>query len=302
MGADTNVVLQLGLAAALADGACTPQERAQLESVARSLGVDPSALPASGVVLPPNLGQVFDSPDARRAAYELAVAVCNADGAANDAETRFLADLRGKLGLADASVAAVEREAGALAAAPIGTASDAPKAGATDDLILQQAILAGALELLPQSLATMAIIPLQLRLVYLIGKAQGQQLDAAQGRDLLAALGIGAAAQVVDGVARKLIGGIARGVFGRVLGSVTGGVAAAATGAATSFATTYALGHAAAQYYGQGRTLSTADLQALFQRLVGEAKALYPTVRTKIEEQARTLNLQQLIGSLTAGA
>lgn len=72
-----------------------------------------------------------------------------------------------------------------------------------------------------------------------------------------------------------------------------------ATGAATAFASTYALGHAARQCYGQGRRLSAADLQALFQRLVEKAKSVYPTVQTRIEQQARGLDLQQLLSSLT---
>src|ERR1041385_1267198 len=48
----------------------------------------------------------------------------------------------------------------------------------------------------------MAIIPLQLRLVYRIGADYGQKLDGPQIRDLLGAMGIGAAAQVMDGLAR----------------------------------------------------------------------------------------------------
>jgi hypothetical protein len=101
-------------------------------------------------------------------------------------------------------------------------------------------------------------------------------LDAAQVTDLLGTMGLGVAAQVVDSVARKIVGGVFEGVLGRLLGGLAGGVAGAATGAATSFATTYALGHAAQQYYAQGRTLSPDDLRTLFDRLKDEAVALYP--------------------------
>jgi uncharacterized protein (DUF697 family) len=144
----------------------------------------------------------------------------------------------------------------------------------------------------------MAIIPLQMRMVYEIGRRHGQSLDAAQVKDLLGTVGIGMAAQVLDGFARKLVGGVAKGVLGRVLGGLAGGVASAATGAAAAFATTYALGKAAEQYYAQGRSLSTADLQALFARLKDEASRLYPQVREQIESQAKGLDVRQALASL----
>jgi uncharacterized protein (DUF697 family) len=143
----------------------------------------------------------------------------------------------------------------------------------------------------------MAIIPVQMRMVYEIGRTHGQTLDAAQVKDLLGTVGIGMAAQVLDGFARKIVGGVAKGVLGRLLGGLAGGVASAATGAATTFATTYALGKAAEQYYAQGRSLSTADLQALFARLKDEASRLYPQVREQIESQAKGLDVRQLFTS-----
>jgi uncharacterized protein (DUF697 family) len=295
-----DAILRIAVAAALADGTCGEGERARFEGIARALGVEGvTAAPGAGA-LPADLRDLFPTPGARREAYELAVSVCNADGAVNDAEARFLAELRARLGLGDAGVSPVERDAGVLASAPVagGPATPGPEAASADDTILQHAMLAAALELLPQSLATMAVIPVQLRLVYLIGQAEGQQLDGAQAKDLLAALGIGAAAQVVDGAVRKLLGTLARGLLGRVVGGVTGGVAGAAAGAATAFASTYALGHVATRYYAQGRRLDAADLRALFARLVEEAKTVYPRVRARVEEQARGLDLQQVIASL----
>jgi len=204
------------------------------------------------------------------------------------------------LGLSEEAVASLHRDARAIA-----TASGAPPAAAAkpgdprgddlDELILRQAKLTGALEILPQSLATMAIIPLQMRMVYGIGQAHGQALDADQVQDLLGALGIGVAAQVVDGVARKIVGGVFEGVLGHLLGGLAGGVAGAASGAATSFATTYALGHAAKQYYAQGRRLSADDLRALFVRLKDEAVKLYPQLQAQIENQAKGLDLAQVL-------
>jgi uncharacterized protein (DUF697 family)/tellurite resistance protein len=294
MPSDAETVLQIGLAAAMADGQRDERELGQLSALARSVGLDPTTLVAAAQ-LPADLATRLSSDEARRSAYELAVAVCQCDGAANQAESAFLADLRAKLDITSAAVAELHRDADALAAPALPSAT-APTA--VDELILKQAKLTAALELLPQSLATMAIIPLQMRMVYEIGRAHGQTIDAAQVKDLLGTLGIGMAAQVLDGFARKVVGGVAKGVLGRFLGGLAGGVAGAATGTATAFATTYALGQAAKQYYAQGRALSRADLQALFARLKDEASRLYPQVRAQVESQAQGLDVRQVLASL----
>jgi uncharacterized protein (DUF697 family) len=165
-----------------------------------------------------------------------------------------------------------------------------------DEFILQQAILTGALEILPDRLASIAILPLQLRLVYQIGQRHGQKLDANQVKDLAATLGLGVAAQSVQGAALKLIGGLA----GGLLGGLVGGATRVATGAVMSFATTYALGHVADQYYRQGRKLSTADLRALFERFSEEAKTIYPRVEDQVRRQAGTVNLRSVLQGLGA--
>ena len=83
-------------------------------------------------------------------------------------------------------------------------------------------MLTAALELLPDRLANMAILPLQLRLVYEIGQRYGQQLDADQVKDLAGTFGLGAAAQLVEGMVRKVLGGVASGVLGGLLGRCHG--------------------------------------------------------------------------------
>ena len=301
MDARDETLLRIGIAAALADGVCDQRERHHLDELARAAGAESSAAFGMSETLPADLTTRLDTPEARRAAYDLALAVCNADGSVNEAETRFLATLRGTLGLSEASAAAATRTGAALGSSAVTGAPAAGPAASTDDFILQQAVLAGALELLPQALASLAVIPVQLRLVYQIGKEHGQQLDAAQAKDLLATFGIGAATQVLDGAARRLLSGVASGVLGRLLGGLVGGVAGSAAGAGTVFAATYALGHAADQYYRQGRKLDTADLQALFAKLRDQAQTLYPKVQAEIQERARTLDLQQLTASLTRG-
>jgi uncharacterized protein (DUF697 family) len=171
-----------------------------------------------------------------------------------------------------------------------GPAAEAADAG-LDDLILKQAMIAGALELLPEKLSTAAVIPVQLRLVYQIGQRHGQKFDADQIKDLAATFGIGATAQVLEGVVRKTLGGLAGGVLGGLVGGATG----VAAGAAVTFAATYALGHVARQYYAQGRKLSAEDLRALFERFQEEARSLFPKVEEQIRAQAKTLDVQSLL-------
>ena len=77
-----------------------------------------------------------------------------------------------------------------------------------DQAILNAAILNGALELLPETLSTMAIIPLQMKLVYRIGKAHGYELDSGHVKDFLATVGVGLTSQYLEQAGRKLLGGL----------------------------------------------------------------------------------------------
>jgi uncharacterized protein (DUF697 family)/tellurite resistance protein len=301
----------IALIAALADGYRSSEEVAQLEQIATDIGggdYDSIARRVlSGKTGIHGVVAALDEDDARRKAYELAVAVVHADGAASPAEKSFLDDLRAALRLDQGAVAEVDQVATALGAAATSprpdvvtvTVSDST-AAELDNRILDNAILAAALELLPQGLASLAIVPLQIGLVYRIGQDHGQKLDSNQVKDLFGAMGLGAAGQVMEGAARKILGKFARGVFGRALGGVTGGVAGAATGLSLTFATTYALGHAAKQYYGQGRSLSRDDLRGLFGRLKEDANQILPKVEARIRERARTLKLPDVLARLRA--
>ncbi len=298
---DRNVIIAVALMAALADGQATAQERAELQSAMTRAGLadldDLTSRITTGELKLQDLITRLSGDASRREAYETAVLVCHSDGPANAAERGFLATLRGALGLSEASVSTIDHEAAAVssAAATVTAASGVPPSPAgIDEMILQQAIITGAAEILPDRLANLAIIPLQLRMVYNIGQAHGQQMDANQIRDLAATLGIGAAAQVMEGAVRNLLGGAAA----SILGGLLGGTAGLAAGAAVTFASTYALGHVAKQYYAQGRRLSAADLRSLFARFQEEATALYPKVQSQVQSQAKSLNVQQLLSGL----
>jgi uncharacterized protein (DUF697 family)/tellurite resistance protein len=300
--ADHAPLITIAILAARADGSVDSAEQRAVDAVvARTGNPDVTSLiqqVASGQSRLTDLASRLSDDEARHIAYEGALAVINADGSANATEQAFLAELRAALGFSHADVADVTRLAGAMADAPIAEVrTGKATAGPLDEFILQQAILAGAIEILPDRLANIAVLPLQLRMVYQIGRRHGQKLDISQVKDLAATLGLGAAAQSLEGVVMKLIGGLA----GGLLGGLVGGATRIATGAIITFAATYALGHVAEQYYAQGRRLSAADLRALFARFQDEAKTIYPRVQEQIQKQASTLNLQSLLQGLSNG-
>jgi len=286
-------LLAIAMLAARADGRLDPAEQAAIDKFVAGIGApDVSHLAqmvSGGGLRVADLASKLSDDEARKTAYETALAVCSADGVTGPAEQKFLEELRSALGLPASGVAELDQAARSLASVP--SASPVSSASSASDFILQQAMLTGALEILPDRLANIAVLPLQLRLVYQIGQRHGQQLDVNQVKDLAATLGLGAAAQAFEGIAMKVLGGIG----GGLLGGLFGGATRVATGAAVTFAATYALGHVAEQYYAQGRKLSTADLKALFARFQQEAATIYPRVQQQIQTQAGTLDMQKVV-------
>lgn len=190
----------------------------------------------------------------------------------------------------------------AVAAAPVvaAVAADqsapakpaAPDPAETDRIILTYAILNGALELLPQNLATMAILPLQTRMVYTIGKRHGYTLGVGHIKEFIATLGMGATSQMLENFARKAIGKLVK----KTMGKTAGKLAKGATGPMMTFASTFAIGRIAEAYYGGGRKLSAVDLRSLFQRDLANGKALFDRHRPAVEQRAATLDAGQVLG------
>lgn len=301
-------ILTIALLAAFADGNKDDREREQIGRLAESLANEENAPELSRLYQDVLLKRVtlagaceaLDNPDHRQLAYEMAVCVCDADGAQSDAERRFLLDLKTRLGLDAARTAVVEREAGALAdeplpALPVVQTSAAATPGAReaelDQSILNYSILNGALELLPQSWASMAIIPLQIKMVYRIGGAYGHTLDKSHIKEFLATVGVGLTSQYLEQFGRKLLGGL----LGKVAGKTLGGMGGTATGVAFSFATTYALGQIAKRYYAGGRQMSTAVLRDSFSILLGPAKQLQTQYLPQIQQKSSTIDASQIL-------
>ncbi|QNP48271.1 TerB family tellurite resistance protein [Diaphorobacter aerolatus] len=157
-----------------------------------------------------------------------------------------------------------------------------------DAKILKASIVNGAIELLPENLSTLAIIPLQMRLVYQIGETYGYELDRGHIKDLLAALGVGLTSQYLEQAGRKLLG--------RVLGGgLFGGVGRQAVSSGMSFASTYALGHVANQYYAGGRTLSTQMLKSAYEHIMQDGRALQTQYAPQMQDMARNLNTAKIL-------
>ena len=231
--AEQRAILTLCLMAAFADGGNSERERAEIKRIADTLGAD-GALDASAIyqevlLRKPDLAAVaatLTQQDQRQFAYEMAVCVCDADGATSPAEREFLGRLAQALGLDAGAAQAFTRQADAVTGAPLeGSALDGgivaavpANAAELDKMILNYSILNGALELLPQSLASMAIIPLQMKMVYRVGKAHGFELDRGHIKDLLATMGVGLTSQYVEQIGRKLLGGLLGKIGGGLLG------------------------------------------------------------------------------------
>ncbi|MEO7360070.1 MAG: tellurite resistance TerB family protein [Gemmatimonadaceae bacterium] len=287
---EAEAIVAIATLAALADGNHDAEEQAAIAGVSASLGLSPETTQGatSGQLTVAELAARLTTPESRQAAYDAALSVCHRDGQPGPAEQTFLSGLASTLGISAANavnpVAAVVPSITSGAAAP----------NDVDNHILDQAILTAAMELLPDRLANMAILPLQLRMVYGIGQKHGQKLDARQVADLAATFGIGAVAQVFERVVRRALGGLAGGLLGGMLGGA-GGVAA---GAGVTFASTYALGHAAEQYYAQNRSLSVVDMKTLFTRFQNEAKDMYPRVQDRIRQRASGTSLSSVMQSI----
>lgn len=155
-----------------------------------------------------------------------------------------------------------------------------------DSKILKASILNGAIELLPENLSTLAIIPLQMRLVYQIGQSYGYQLDSGHIKDFLATLGVGLTSQYLEQAGRKLLGGL--------LGKQ-------AVSSGMSFASTYALGHVANQYYASGRQLTTDMLKAAYQHVMQDGRQLQSQYLPQMQETARGLNTAKIMSMVRGG-
>lgn len=336
---EQDAIVAVCLLAAFADGRNDDAEREELRRIVANLGADAEQEISSGdsergrglsaLYQDVLLGRVtveqaatpLTKQEHRALAYEMAVAVCDADGKAGPEEKSFLEKLRIALSIDAASAAAalhqadefvdfgLEQVPATASAAATGMAAGGARASGPaaakaqvneaeiDSSITRYAILNAAIELLPQGLATAAIVPLQMKMVYQIGARYGYPLSTGHIKDFLATVGVGMTSQVLENYARKFLGRLGRRMFGRMAGAVADQV----TSSAFSFASTYALGHAAKAYYAGGRSLGAIDLKGIFTQQAEKAQSLYTQHRGVIQSQSAGLSAGKLLSMVKHG-
>ena len=280
-----------------ADGHTSPKEEAFLAQVRQAWGMGAGA----------GMGQVL-APAATPTPITAGAVVASADGSYGsfDQQAQAVTDAPLQAPMPEAALPQGELvpHPSAVDALPVSAAQRRPSnlaATEMDSKILKSSIMNGAIELLPENLSTLAIIPLQMRLVYQIGQSYGYELDRGHIKDLLGALGVGLTSQYLEEAGRKLLGGLLGKMGGKMAGGLLGGLGKQAVSSGMSFASTYALGHVANQYYAGGRTLSTAMLKDAYQHVMQDGRQLQSRYLPQMQETARGLNTAKILAMVRGG-
>ncbi|MFM8829547.1 MAG: DUF533 domain-containing protein [Spartobacteria bacterium] len=293
-------LLSICLFAAFCDGVQSDSERNEISRLCEEMGLgDPGALSRrilTGRLELPAVVASLANPNERLLAYEMALGVCESDGSLSDGEKKFLQELQTQLGLNSSEAPKSTPGLPEYQIVPVAPAAPSPSAVDNSSTILKYAILNGALELLPDTLATMAIIPLQMKMVHGIGRSHGVELDRSSIKEFLAVAGVGLGSQVVEGFARKLMRGIGKKVAGKLAGKAADQI----TGSAFSFASTYALGQLAERYYQGGRRLDTASARELFTSLQSQARDMHTRYLPQIQDKAKSINPASILQMVTS--
>lgn len=295
----TEALLVVCLLASFADGAKSSPEHEEIRRMAAEFEIDDAGALIRRVLrgheslesATSRLGSARE----RLLAYEMALAVCEADRPPGSEESTFLKSLRDHLGLDSEQIHIAEAEVNPLVLAPVETPASAQSASGNGGLILKYAILTGALELLPETLATMSILPVQMKMVYRIGDSHGARWNRSRIQEFLAVAGIGMGSQMLEGFARKMLGGWGR----KLAGKPAGKIASQTTGSILTFATTYAIGHLADHYHRQGGRLNQATARELLASLKEKARELHASHWPEI--QAKAASLKSSNGSFSLG-
>ncbi|HKY01648.1 MAG TPA: hypothetical protein VJM53_03770 [Burkholderiales bacterium] len=226
-------------------------------------------------------------PEYRQLAYESAVCVCDVDGIHSDTEHRFLEDLRIALALDVRSARSFERTAGAIADLTLqpdpvrgfSAPADARDSEALDQSIQAVAAFCGALAHVGTALTGMAIIPSQMKMIYRVAKAYGEESARGQIKDLMVVFGAAALPQYIEN-------------FGYALADQPGQAAAGA------YANTYALGHAAKFYYASDIDVELQQLHERFEEFSAEGRRSGEAHAAEIADQSRILNSNELLSLL----
>jgi uncharacterized protein (DUF697 family) len=286
-----SAVLRIALLAAAAGGPADAREAERLAAVGRRNAGQPAEPPARVASLQP-ADRIGDAAAAlgdchvRRLAYEVAVGTCAADGLRSADETRFLARLGAALGLDQPAIVSIASIADALATVPLASLSSPgvpavdsapPAPSELDALIRDSAVTCAALAGMPDLAAAMAVIPLQCKLVFRIGRTYGGEPTRAEARELLLSLGAGATAQFVEQVERRL---------------AAPPMERSGEASVVAFALALAIGHGARCHFTRGAAAAARDA---FAERFEQALLLAPQVDESIEQRAHSIDLRRLV-------
>ncbi|HEU0038646.1 MAG TPA: tellurite resistance TerB family protein, partial [Verrucomicrobiae bacterium] len=161
---EQRAIIGICILAAFADGAQADDERTRIQQIVNGFsgeGLEVAAVyqeVLGGTLSLASAAGHLQTQSAKALAYEMSVCVCNADGVTNDAEKKFLSDLHQALGLEASTTDNHQQTAQALAALPVASAAppvlEANRESELDRMILNAAIMNGALEIMPHTLAT----------------------------------------------------------------------------------------------------------------------------------------------------
>src|SRR5438128_1386089 len=151
---EQRAVMSVCILAAFADGSQDDAERGQIKRIAdgfRDGTLDLTAIYqdvlAQGTALS-DVAKNLQNPEAKALAYEMAVCVCNADGALSEPEKQFLVRLRTELQINSEAATRVDAQANLLStgsvAAPPRVSEVKDSKADLDRMILNYAILTGA--------------------------------------------------------------------------------------------------------------------------------------------------------------
>ena len=299
---DRLALIKLALLAACADSDGDGNGQAQLRRAAESLSAaagENLALTLRDILLRrvalETLAAPLARPELKHLAYQVAVCICNADSAHNDLEHAFLERLRVALALDVRGARSFEREADAITGVPLQPdPSRAPLASAhpVDDALVERMIeeyaeLTAALAARAEPLPLLATLPLEMKLIYRVGKVYGEEPDRGQIHALLRQIDC-------DPVAHYVAAGgglILAGAWDRPRVHDAAAVEQVSRG---SYARTRALGRVARTVYGEGRH----ELAELHERYAAAEAGAHPAYAARagtIAARARQLMHNDLL-------
>jgi uncharacterized protein (DUF697 family) len=299
---EQKAIIHLCILAALADGSNAELEREEFKRILGNLSGGAFDLnyaferALKGQLTLTEAARNLSSNSGKALAYEMAVCTCLVDHEITPPEQQFLSELRQVLKLEPAVTSTFANTAQTLTTNTledpvVETSSPEGLEATLDQRILASSILAGALELLPQTLATLAIVPVQIRMVYQIGSAYGYKLDRGHIREFLGTLGVGLTSQILEKYVTRFVEKSSSRFTRRIISSVL----SQASGSAVAFVTTYAIGHAAKAYYSNGRKMTPVQLRSLFGSVLGQGRTLQTQYASSISQRSAELRTADLL-------